>query len=228
MSGKEIMEGMMENLDINATYEEGTGVENLSGIRPYEPESVLNNWTVKEIPKAVKGSAIVGFLASRTLEDYEPLNFDFPNEHLMYIATTEEDPQEGHPWKLNFDGASNAVGNGIKAVLVSPNEDHYPFTSKLDFECTNNMTEYEACIIGVRATIERKIKVLEVYRDSTLVIYQLKDEWETRDPELINYQRLILELIKEFDDIFFCNLPQEENQMADALATLASMIKVNK
>ncbi|KAK5826635.1 hypothetical protein PVK06_021561 [Gossypium arboreum] len=178
--------------------------------------------------KAVKESAIADFLASRALEDYEPLNFDFPNEDLMYIATTEEDPQEGHPWKLNFDEASNAVGNGIGEVLVSPNGDHYPFTSKLDFDCTNNMAEYEACIMGIRAAIEHKIKVLEAYGDSALVIYQLKGEWETRDPKLINYRRLILELIKEFDDIVFCYLPREENQMVDALATLASMIKVNK
>ncbi|KAK5843484.1 hypothetical protein PVK06_005941 [Gossypium arboreum] len=126
--------------------------------------------------KAVKGSEIADFLASRALEDYEPLNFNFPNEDLMYIATTEEDPQESHPWKLNFDRASNAVGNRIEAVLVSPNGDHYPFTSKLDFDCTNNMAEYEACIMGIRAAIERKIKVLEVYRDSALMIYQLKGE----------------------------------------------------
>ncbi|KAG8499727.1 hypothetical protein CXB51_006285 [Gossypium anomalum] len=178
--------------------------------------------------KAVKGSAIADFLASRALEDYEPLNFDFPNEDLMYVATTEEDPREDHPWKLNFDGASNAVGNGIGAVLVSPDGDHYPFTSKLDFDCTNNMAEYEACIMGIRAAIERKIKALEVYGDSALVIYQLKGEWETRDPKLIHYQNLVLELIEEFDDIVFCYLPREENQMADALATLASMIKVNK
>ncbi|KAG8493371.1 hypothetical protein CXB51_010931 [Gossypium anomalum] len=178
--------------------------------------------------KAVKGSAIAGFLASRALEDYEPLNFDFPNEDLMYVATTEQDPREGHPWKLNFDGASNAVGNGIGAVLVSPDGDHYPFTSKLDFDCTNNMAEYEACIMGIRAAIERKIKTLEVYGDSALVIYQLKGEWETRDLKLINYRNLVLELIKEFDDIMFYYLPREENQMADALATLASMIKVSK
>ncbi|KAK5775791.1 hypothetical protein PVK06_043732 [Gossypium arboreum] len=178
--------------------------------------------------KAVKGSAIADFLASRALEDYEPLSFDFPNEDLMYVATTEEDSQEGHLWKLNFDGASNAVGNGIGAVLVSPNGDHYPFTSKLDFDCTNNMAEYEACIMGIHAAIERKIKVLEVYGDSALVIYQLKGEWETRDPKLVNYRRLVLELIEEFDDITFCYLPRDENQMADALATLASMIKVNK
>ena len=90
----------------------------------------------------------------------------------MYVATTEEDDREGYPWKLNFDGASNAI-------------------------------EYEACIIGIRAAIERKIKVLEVYGGSALVIYQLKGEWETRDPKLINYRNPVLELIKEFDDIVF-------------------------
>ncbi|XP_012435102.1 uncharacterized protein LOC105761746 [Gossypium raimondii] len=178
--------------------------------------------------KTIKRSAIADFLASRALEDYEPLNFDFPDEDLMYVATTEEYAQERHHWKLNFKGMSNAIGNGIRVVLVSPNRDHYPFTSKLDFDCTNNMAEYEACLMGIRVAIERKIKVLEVYGDSALVIYQLKGEWETRDPKLINYRRLVLELIEEFDDITFCYLPRDKNQMADALATLASMVKVNK
>ncbi|XP_052489934.1 uncharacterized protein LOC128042577 [Gossypium raimondii] len=126
--------------------------------------------------KVIKGSAIADFLASRALKDYEPLNFDFPNEDIMYVATTEEDAQDGRPWKLNFDGALNAMGNGIRTILVSRNGDHHPFTSKLDFDCTNNMVKYEVCIIGIRAAIKRKIKVLEVYEDSVLVIYQLKGE----------------------------------------------------
>ncbi|XP_016681305.2 uncharacterized protein [Gossypium hirsutum] len=178
--------------------------------------------------KAIKGSTIVDFLASSALEDYEPLDFDFPNKDLMYVANTEEDSQENHSWRLNFDGASNALGNRIGAILVSPNGDYHPFTSKLDFDCTKNMADYEACIIDIREAIERKIKTLEVYEDSALVIYQLKGEWETRDPKLIRYQILVLELIEEFDNITFCYLPREENQMADALATLASMIKVNQ
>ncbi|XP_012468955.1 uncharacterized protein LOC105787042 [Gossypium raimondii] len=178
--------------------------------------------------KAVKGSAIADFLTSQALEDYEPLDFDFPNEDLMCMATAEQGSQEYHPWKLNFDGVSNAIGNGIGAVLMSPIGDHYPFTSKLDFDCTNNMAEYEACIMGIRTAIERKIKTLEVYGDSALVIYQLKGEWETRDLKLVRYRKLVLELTKEFDDITFHYLPRDENQMADALATLASMIKVNK
>ncbi|XP_012481127.1 uncharacterized protein LOC105796028 [Gossypium raimondii] len=82
--------------------------------------------------------------------------------------------------------------------------------------------------MGIRAAIERKIKVLKVYGDSALVIYQLKGEWETRDPKLISYKELVLELMDEFDDITFYYLPREKNQMANALATLASMIKVNK
>ncbi|KAG8503553.1 hypothetical protein CXB51_001491 [Gossypium anomalum] len=135
----------------------------------------------------------------RALEDYEPLNFDFPNEELMCVATTED-----YPWKLNFDGASNAVGNGIGAVL------------------------YEACIMGLRAAIERGIRTLEVYGDSALVIYQLKGEWETRDPKLINYRKVVFGLLEEFDDITFNYIPRDENQMADPLATLASMTRANK
>ncbi|KAG8491246.1 hypothetical protein CXB51_014374 [Gossypium anomalum] len=173
--------------------------------------------------KAIKGSAIAEFLASRALEDYELLSFDFTNEELMYMAVVEE-----YPWRLNFDGASKAVGNGIGAVLVSPNGDHYPFTCKLDFDCTNNMAEYEACIMGIRAAKEREIRTLEVYGDFALVIYQLRGEWETRDPKLINYRKVVLELLEEFDNVTFSYLPRDENQMADALATLASMIKANK
>ncbi|KAK5794881.1 hypothetical protein PVK06_036131 [Gossypium arboreum] len=135
---------------------------------------------------------------------------------------------EDSPWKLNFDGASNAIGNGIGAVLVSPNGDHYPFTCKLDFDCTNNMAEYEARIMGLQAAIKRGIKTLEVYGDSTLVVYQLRGKWETRDPKLISYRKVVLGLLVEFDDITFNYLPRDENQMVDALATLASMIKANK
>ncbi|XP_016706964.1 uncharacterized protein [Gossypium hirsutum] len=39
---------------------------------------------------------------------------------------------------------------------------------------------------------------------------------------------MVLGLIEEFDDITFNYLPRDENQMANALATLASMINVSK
>ena len=40
----------------------------------------------------------------------------------------------------------------------------------------DNMAEYEACVRGLQAVIEKKIKSLNVYGDSALVICQLNGE----------------------------------------------------
>ena len=41
------------------------------------------------------------------------------------------------------------------------------------------------------------------------------------------YQELITELVKQFEKISFHHLLREDNQIVDALATLATMFKVN-
>ena len=81
--------------------------------------------------------------------------------------------------------------------------------------------------MGLQAAIEKKIKKLTVYGDSALVICQLNREWETRDSKLVPYQEFIKGLIEQFKEITFKHLPLEENHLADTLATLAIMFKVN-
>ncbi|XP_050888964.1 uncharacterized protein LOC127094143 [Lathyrus oleraceus] len=88
------------------------------------------------------------------------------------------------------------------------------------------MAEYEACIFGLEATIDLKIKILEVYGDSALVISQIRGDWEVRDPKLIPYREHVLKLILYFDEVTFHHIPRAENQLDDALATLASKFKV--
>ncbi|XP_050890352.1 uncharacterized protein LOC127095751 [Lathyrus oleraceus] len=138
----------------------------------------------------------------------------------------EEGPETNERWALMFDGAANAISHGIGAVLMSPKNFHLPFTAKLCFTCTNNMVEYEACILGLEEAIELKIRVLEVFGDSALVIHQIRSDWETRHANLIPYRDYVLKLLPKFDNISFSHIPQEENQMADVLATLASMYKL--
>ena len=75
-----------------------------------------------------------------------------------------------------FDGASNTLGNIIGVVIMSPQGCHIPFTARLCFDCTNNMAEYKACIMGIKAAIDLRIKFLSVYGDSALVISQIKGE----------------------------------------------------
>ena len=88
------------------------------------------------------------------------------------------------------------------------------------------MATYEACALRIQAAIDFNVKLLKVYGDSALVIHQLRGEWETRDHKLIPYQAYIKKLAKFFDDVSFHHFPKEENQMADALATLASMFQL--
>ena len=65
------------------------------------------------------------------------------------LQIEKEKSLEENGWKMYFDGASNALGRGVGAVLISPEGNHYPFTTKLSFECTNNVAEYEACVLGL-------------------------------------------------------------------------------
>lgn len=59
------------------------------------------------------------------------------------IPEHDDGPEPGERWNFMFDGASNATGHGVGAVLMSPKNFHLPFTTKLFFTCTNNMVEYE-------------------------------------------------------------------------------------
>jgi len=101
-------------------------------------------------------------------------------------------------------------------------------TVRLCFDCTNNIAEYEAFVMGIRAAIELKVKCLNVYGDSALVIHQVKGEWETRDHKLIPYKAYIKGMIEHFEDIEFHHISREDNQLVDVLATLSSMFEVRR
>jgi hypothetical protein len=98
--------------------------------------------------------------------------------------------------------------------------------ARLLFDCTNNIAEYEACIMGLERAVNLRIKTLEVYGDSALLIYQVRGEWEILHPNLIPYLDHIWRLVEHFNEITYHHIPREENQLADALATLSSMYKV--
>ena len=165
------------------------------------------------------------------MDDYQSTNFEFPDENIMLVTDCEEPgpdegPEKGSRWTMVFDGASNALGNGIGAMIISPEGCHTPFTARLCFNCTNNMSEYEACIMGLKVAIDLRIRFLSVFGDSALVIIQIKGEWNTKHPNIIPYNEHVLTLIPYFKEITFEHFPREENQLADALSTMSSMFKV--
>jgi len=92
--------------------------------------------------KAIKGSVVSNFCAENPIEG-EDGKEDFPDEEILDV--------ELGTWKMYFDKVVNQYGNGIGIFLITPEGSHIPLAIKLNFEATNNMAKYEACIAGMEA-----------------------------------------------------------------------------
>ncbi|XP_075087647.1 uncharacterized protein LOC107826857 [Nicotiana tabacum] len=172
---------------------------------------------------AMKAQALADHLAENLVDDeYESLNTYFPDEEVNLVEEVVQD--DSQIWKLYFDGAVNIKGVGIGTILVSSTGQHYPATARLYFFCTNNTAEYEACIMGLNMAINLNVQELLVMGDSDLLIRQAQGDWEIRDIKLIPYRQCVEDLSKRFKSIEFRYIPKFHNELADALATLASML----
>lgn len=54
------------------------------------------------------------------------------------------------------------------------------------FPKTNNQSEYEDCIVGMRLAKELGAKKIKVISDSKLVVFQINGEWQAKDELLQN------------------------------------------
>jgi ribonuclease HI len=168
---------------------------------------------------------------------YNDLSFE--EEELTTITTTDEkttwetiectdpkDRMENGVWNMSFDGAVSREGVGA-GIWVSPPEASTKLCSyKLAFECTNNMAEYEALILGLQVLKELGAQRIAVHRDSELIINQVKGVYQTKHPRLRAYKNLALDLLEGFSEYDLAAIPREQNQIADALATSASVFKI--
>ena len=69
--------------------------------------------------KAIKGSALADYLAQQPLNDYQPMHPEFLDEDIMAFfgeKVADEDRDKLIVW---FNGASNTLGHGVGAALVS-------------------------------------------------------------------------------------------------------------
>ena len=64
--------------------------------------------------------------------------------------------------------------------MITSEGSHISLAIKLNFEATNNMAEYEACMAGMEAFQEFRVKEAEVFGDSTLVITQAQNLWKVK------------------------------------------------
>ncbi|RVW24470.1 Retrovirus-related Pol polyprotein from transposon 17.6 [Vitis vinifera] len=144
--------------------------------------------------KSIKGSIVADHLASLPTSEDRPVDDDFPDEEFVAMTSLSG-------WCMYFDGAANQSGYGIGVCW-------YPLRAitfrgvRLAFLIdilTNNIVEYEACILGLETALELDIRQMEVFGDSNLVLRQIQG---------------------------IGRLGTAQNRFADALATLASSVDI--
>ena len=117
--------------------------------------------------KSIRESIVVDHLASLPASDARAIDDDFPDEDVVVVTSLSG-------WRMYFDGATNHSGYRIGILLISPHGDHIPRSVRLAFSdrhpATNNIVEYEACILGLETTLELGIRQMEVFGDSNLFI----------------------------------------------------------
>ena len=90
-----------------------------------------------------------------------------------------------------MDGSSTSGGSGAGLALQGPHETKVSYTLKFSFEASNNETEYEALVTGLKLAKDIRAKRIEILSDSMLVVQQLKGEYEAKDEGMIKYLQVI-------------------------------------
>ncbi|GJT38512.1 reverse transcriptase domain-containing protein [Tanacetum coccineum] len=153
---------------------------------------------------AIKGQVLADFLADTMAEDNPAqVKTKEPNKILVEGESMEEQEvmetkapknlrTEEDIWKLYTDGASNKHGSGAGLILIDTEAAEYPHALRLNFANSNNDTEYEALLAGLRIATKMKVEKMHAFVDSKLVASQIS------------------------------HIPREENRKADALSKLAA------
>ena len=131
-------------------------------------------------------------------------------------------------WVLYFDGSKTQEGSGAGYILMDPKNNKHFLSCRLEFECTNNTTEYETLIQELKKAIEFKVKILKVYGDSKIIVKQVRNTIHCLSPHLKGYQNKVWDLLMNFDAFNIVSIPRLKNVATDLLATsVARLVPTN-
>jgi hypothetical protein len=127
-------------------------------------------------------------------------NFQGAYEHLFTVGTLNTIKQK------HDDIARNAIPNiqdiEIKSratVLIPPKCDILKFDIQLDFPTTNNVSEYEVLVTGLRLANDLGIQHFLIRADSQLVARQVHKDFDCNNEKMAEYLLELRGMPKIFD-----------------------------
>jgi ribonuclease HI len=99
---------------------------------------------------------------------------------------------------MYFNGSVMKEGANVGLVFISPLGVRMEYMVRLHFSVSNNTTEYEALINGLRIAAELGIKRIETRGDSELVVDQVMKDKNCVDPKMAAYCQAVRDLEGKF------------------------------
>jgi len=136
-------------------------------------------------------------------------------------TTLEQIDIEDGMWHMHFDGScSNEVNkNGI--FLYSPVGKIHNFYYRLEFSFTNNVTEFEALLLGIENTYNLGCGHLTIFGDFELVVNLVYKIYSPSNKLMKHYTQIVWALFSNFLSFNITHVKRELNSMDDMLAVFA-------
>jgi ribonuclease HI len=133
-------------------------------------------------------------------------------------------------WEIRCDGAWGRKGAGIAAIITSPAGIKLRYAARLDYKdpsdrCTNNTTEYEALLLGLRKVRALGARNFLVKCDAKVIKDHVEKESEAKEPELVKYLAVVRKMERHFRGFTIEHLPRKYNGEADELAKKAARVE---
>ncbi|KAI3725412.1 hypothetical protein L1987_65200 [Smallanthus sonchifolius] len=140
-------------------------------------------------------------------------------EETQEERTTKE---AGMLWDLFTNGVVCIEGSGVGLLLISPEGTEFTRALKFSFQTSNNETEYEGLLAGLRWAVEKGARNVRAHVDSLLVANQINEIYEAKGPTMARYLNTCKSLLRQFVSWEVIHIPRSQNNKADALSKIAS------
>jgi len=102
-------------------------------------------------------------------------NLDRINSNLEaeYSNSNVHNNDNTNCWYLHFDGSNSQEGARVGCILRDPKGIRTIMACRFEFECTNNIAQYEALLQGLKKAFDLKVKHIKVFDDSKIIFHQL-------------------------------------------------------